>query len=148
MAFDAHLARLGLALQQALRGQHVLDLARADAEGERAERAVRGGVAVAADDGHARLGEPEFRADDVDDALVRAVQAVQRDAELAAVVFELLESACGSSSSAIGSERSCVGMLWSTVATVLSGRRTFRPRARSPVKACGDVTSWTRCRSM
>ena len=55
--------------QQALRGQHVPDLAGADAEGQRAERAVGAGVAVAADDGHARLGEPELRADDVDDAL-------------------------------------------------------------------------------
>ena len=41
-----------------------------------------------------------------------------------------------------------VGMLWSIVATVLSGRRTRRPRARRPVKACGEVTSWIRCRSI
>ena len=34
--------RLRLWLRERLRGQHVLDLARADAEGERAERAVRG----------------------------------------------------------------------------------------------------------
>jgi hypothetical protein len=45
-------------LQQALRGQHVLDLAGADAESQRAEGAVRGRVAVAADDRHAGLGEP------------------------------------------------------------------------------------------
>ena len=38
---------------------------------KRAERAVRRGVAVAADDRHPGLGEPELRADDVDDALVR-----------------------------------------------------------------------------
>ena len=43
---DAH--GLGLALPEALRGQHVLDLARADAEGERPERAVGRGVRVAA----------------------------------------------------------------------------------------------------
>ena len=41
-----------------------------------------------------------------------------------------------------------VGTLWSAVATVLSGRRTLRPSSRSPSKACGEVTSWTRCRSM
>ena len=29
-----------------------------------------------------------------------------------------------------------------------SGRRTLRPDARSPSKACGLVTSCTRCRSM
>ena len=34
-----------------------------------------------------------------------------------------------------------------TVATVRSGRRTRRPRARSAAKAWGEVTSWTRCRS-
>src|SRR3954447_14367829 len=45
---DAH--RLGLGLDEALGGEDVLDLARADAEGQRAERAVRRRVAVAADD--------------------------------------------------------------------------------------------------
>ena len=50
---DPH--RAGPVLGQGLRGQHVLDLAGADAEGERAEGAVRRGVAVAADDGHAGL---------------------------------------------------------------------------------------------
>ena len=59
---------LGLGLQQALRGQHMLHFAGADAKRQRAERAVRGRVAVAADDGHARLRQTQFRADDVDDA--------------------------------------------------------------------------------
>ena len=43
---------------------------------------------------------------------------------------------------------SSVGTLWSAVATVRSGRRTARPASRSPSKACGLVTSWTRWRSM
>ncbi len=43
--------------------------------------------------------------------------------------------------------RPVVGTLWSTVASVRSGRRTRRPAIRSPSKACGEVTSWTRCRS-
>ena len=43
--------------------------------------------------------------------------------------------------SAIGNERSPVGTLWSTVATVRSGRRTRRPARRSASKAWGDVTS-------
>ena len=34
--------------------------------------------------------------------------------------------------STIGSERGVVGMLWSAVAMVRSGRRTFRPRSRKP----------------
>ena len=41
-----------------------------------------------------------------------------------------------------------VGTLWSIVATVRSGRRTPRPASRRPSKACGEVTSWTRWRSM
>jgi len=40
-----------------------------------------------------------------------------------------------------------VGTLWSAVAIVLSGRRTPRSARRRPSKACGEVTSWTRCRS-
>ena len=49
--------------------------------------------------------------------------------------------------SIIGSPRGVVGVEWSAVATVLSGRRTGSPRSRSPVNACGLVTSWTRWRS-
>ena len=65
----------GLRLEQALRGQHVPDLAGADAEGQRAERAVGAGVAVPADDGHAGLGEAQLGPDDVHDALALAAQA-------------------------------------------------------------------------
>ena len=50
--------------------------------------------------------------------------------------------------SAIGWSMCSVGTLWSSVATVRSGRRTVRPLSRRPSKACGLVTSWTRCRSM
>ena len=57
---DAHRPRPRL--RQALRRQHVLDLRRADAERERAERAVRRRVAVAADDRHSRLRQPRARA--------------------------------------------------------------------------------------
>ena len=41
-----------------------------------------------------------------------------------------------------------VGTLWSIVASTRSGRRTRRPRCRSPSNACGEVTSCTRWRSM
>ncbi len=41
-----------------------------------------------------------------------------------------------------------VGTLWSAVASVRSGRLTVRPARRSDSKACGLVTSCTRCRSM
>ena len=49
--------------------------------------------------------------------------------------------------SSIGRLRSWVGIEWSAVATVWLGRRTRRPRSRSPEKACGLVTSWMRWRS-
>ena len=65
-----------LALHEHLRRQHVLDLARADAEGQRAEGAVGGGVAVAADDRHPGLGHAELGPDDVDDALVLGAERV------------------------------------------------------------------------
>ena len=48
----------------------------------------------------------------------------------------------------IGRPRGAVGVEWSAVATVRSGRRTRSPRARRPVNACGLVTSWTRWRSI
>jgi hypothetical protein len=70
-------------------GEDVLDLAGADAERQRAKRAVSRGVAVAADDGHARLGQAQFRADDMDDAAMGAGHAVQRDAELGGIGLHL-----------------------------------------------------------
>src|SRR5205085_2219622 len=48
-------------------------------------------VRVATHDGHAGLRQPELRADDVDDALPRVADAVERDAELGAVRLELVD---------------------------------------------------------
>ena len=75
----------GPGLRQGLGGEHVLDLARADAEGDRTEGAVGGGVGVAAHDGHARLGEALLGPDDVDDALLGVAHREVRDAELGGV---------------------------------------------------------------
>jgi hypothetical protein len=60
--------RPGLALPERLRGQHVLDLARADAERQRAQCAVRGRVAVTAHQQHSGQCEALLRPDHVDDA--------------------------------------------------------------------------------
>ena len=70
VAFDGDGHRAGTALGQGLGGQHVLDLGGPDAEGERPEGPMGGGVAVAAYDRHARLGEALLGADDVHDPLV------------------------------------------------------------------------------
>ena len=75
---------------QRLGREHVLDLGRADPERQRPEGSVGRGVAVAADHGQPGLGEPELRADDVDDALVDVAHGEQRDAELRAVAPERL----------------------------------------------------------
>ena len=76
---------------QRLGGHDVLHLGGADAQRQGAEGAVGGGVRVAADHGHARLGEAQLRADDVDDPLLGVAQGVQADAELLAVVAQGLD---------------------------------------------------------
>ncbi len=83
---DQHI--LGRRLDQGLGRQHMLDLGSADAKGEGAHRPVRRGVAVAANDRHAWLGEALLRSDDVDDALVDAVDREVRDAEFLDVALE------------------------------------------------------------
>ena len=88
-AVDVDRQRLRLALQQALRREHVADLRRADAEGEGAERAVRARVRVAADDRRARLRRAELGPHDVHDAAVAAREAAQLDAEILAVALHL-----------------------------------------------------------
>ena len=91
LAVDRDRHRLERRERQRLRGEHVLDLAGADAERERAERAVRRGVRVAADDRQARLGEAELRSDLVDDALVGVAERVDAHAELRGVVAQRLD---------------------------------------------------------
>ncbi len=74
-----------------LRREDVLDVARPDAERDRAQGAVGRRVAVAAHDEHARLAEPELRTDDVHDPLAGIAHRVEADAELGAVPRERLE---------------------------------------------------------
>ena len=83
---DPHRARPFL--HHALGREDVLDLGGADAEGQRAEGAVGGGVAVAADDRHAGLGDAQLRADHVDDALAVGAEAVELQPELLAVALQ------------------------------------------------------------
>ena len=69
----------------------MLDLGSADAEGQRAERAMRGGMRIAAHHGHAGQGQALLGADDVDDALAEVVHLEFGDAELGAVGVERLD---------------------------------------------------------
>src|SRR3546814_18808617 len=65
VALDAHFHRLGGLEQQRLRREHMLDLARPDAEGKRADAAVARGVAVAAAERRAGQRKALFGADDL-----------------------------------------------------------------------------------
>ena len=65
------------------------DLRCTDTEGEGAERPVCACVAIAADNRLARLGGTKLRPDDVHDATLCAVEAVQLYAEVGAVLFHL-----------------------------------------------------------
>ena len=84
----------GLDLHHTLGRQNVLHLARADAESEGTEGPVGGGMRVAADDGHARLGQPELGTDDVHDSLVGRIEVVQLDPELLGVPHQCGHLAC------------------------------------------------------
>jgi hypothetical protein len=138
----------GPLLGERLGGEHVLDLAGADAERQRAEGAVGGGVAVAAHDGHARQRAALLGADHVDDALVGVAHREVGDAELGGVrpqrvdllgrdrVGDRLVDVGGGDVVVLGGD-------------VRSGRRTVRPAGQAQaVEGLGEVTSWTRCRSM
>ena len=109
----------------------------ADAEGQRAERAMGGGVAVAADDGGAGQGPALLRADDMDDALARIVHGEIFDAEILARSWPAFPPARGDSGSAMPWSRSLVGTLWSATARVSSGRRTLRPASAQAFKGLG-----------
>ena len=61
--------------------------------------------------------------------------------------FSISASSCRRPVSSAAAIPPSVGVLWSMVASVRSGRRTSRPASRSPSNACGVVTSWIRWRS-
>ena len=53
-----------------------------------------------------------------------------------------VSTCCLEMGSAMGLSWSCVGVLWSGMQKIFSGRRHLMPRARMPSKAWGVVTSW------
>ena len=94
-AFDVAGHSAGALLRQGLGGKHLLDLAGADAEGERPKRPMGGRMAVTAHDRHAWLREPELGADDVHDSLVLIAHRKETDPELGAVLGQDLHLAAG-----------------------------------------------------
>ena len=121
----------------------MLDLGGADAEGEGPESAVGGGVGVAADHGHAGLGQAQLRADGVDDSLVGIPQGVQPHPELGAVGAQGLDL---STAGDIGDRQVDVH---SGGVVVLGGDRQVGATDRAsgqtqPLEGLGLVTSWTR----
>ena len=139
----------GFDLQERLRGEDVLDLAGADAERQGAERAVRRGVAVAADDRHAGLRVAELGTHDVDDALVEVPQSVVLDAELRRSSSRACRSAAwrsGRRSAGCGrwSGRCGRPWRWSAPAGGPGGRPCAAPRTPAGWSPRGPVAG--RCR--
>ena len=85
----------GPGLGQGLGGEDMLHLGCADSERQGAERSVGGGVGVAADDGHPRLGRSLLGSDHMDDPLARIIQAVEGDPELPAIGDQGVDLALG-----------------------------------------------------
>ena len=86
--FDIDRHGLRFVLKQRLRRQHMPDFTGADAKSERAKGAMRAGMAVPANDSHARLRQALFRPNHMHDALARVAQGVHRYAEIATVPSE------------------------------------------------------------
>jgi hypothetical protein len=92
-AGDGDAQRRGLLLPDGLGRQHMRHLRRADPEGQRAEGAVGGGVAVAAIDQKPGQRQPLFRPDHVHDALPWVVEAETGDAMGPGVLLQRVDHA-------------------------------------------------------
>ena len=84
-------ANLELSHRERLCGERVCNLTRADAEGQRAKRPVRGGVRIAAGNRHSRLREPAFGADHMHDALLTFFRREKVDTVIGGVLLDMLE---------------------------------------------------------
>ncbi|MET3916943.1 hypothetical protein ABID97_003725 [Variovorax sp. OAS795] len=89
-AIDLHPHAAHRAHEEALRGQRVLHVRRADAKGQRGERAMGAGVRVAGHHGHAGQRSPCSGPTTWMNALACIVQFKVGDANLAEVLAQLL----------------------------------------------------------
>lgn len=87
--------RLRLALHQTLRGQHVFHFAGANAKRQRAKRAMRRSVTVAANDRLSRLRDSQLGPDNVHDPLILAVHIEQAHARFVAVLLQRIKLQLG-----------------------------------------------------
>jgi len=88
LAGDLDLHVLGLLLDQRLRCQNVFDFRGADTMRQSAKSAVGGGVAVAANHGHAGQGPALLGANNVHDALAHVIHRIVMNAKFLGVLVE------------------------------------------------------------
>ena len=88
---DPH--RFRLALPQALGRHHMRDLGRTDAECQRAQRTVRGGMGVTTHQGQTGLSQTLLRTDHMGNPLALVIEEEQRHTSLAGINFQLLDQA-------------------------------------------------------
>src|SRR5437588_9573530 len=79
---------LRLALRQTLSGQHVLDFRGPNPKRQRSKSSMCTRMAVAADNRHSRLRQPQLRPDYVDDTLLRRIHVEQWNSEFFAVLLQ------------------------------------------------------------
>src|SRR3546814_12992260 len=84
-AIDAHAHVARAALADRLGREHMFDLRGSDPERARPERAVRRGVAVAADDRHSRLRTTLLASDNMDDPPARLAHPENIDPDTALI---------------------------------------------------------------
>src|SRR5687768_10380212 len=69
----------------------MLNFRGANAKRQCTECTMCSSVTITTDDGHTRLCAPKLRTNDVDNAAVRAVHAMQSDPELGGILFHLFD---------------------------------------------------------
>ena len=116
--------------------------------GKSAERAVSGGVAVTADDGHAWQGETLFRANDMHDALAVVGFGEIFDTEFCSISGKRFHLDAAffvfNAAGPVGGRNVVVNHGQCFVRCADLERLVMR----RPSNACGLVTSCTRCRSI
>src|SRR6476659_8869578 len=90
---DAH--QFGLRLKQALCSHHHFHFTCSYTESDGAESTMCGRMTVAANNGHAWLGESHFGSDHVYNALVRMTEAIKFNAEFLTILIQHINLQAG-----------------------------------------------------